>query len=67
MTIDRIVFAVAGALVLASVALSQYVDGRWVWLGGFVGAMMLQGAFTGFCPLPFLLKKLGVRSGCCFQ
>jgi hypothetical protein len=29
--------------------------------------MMLQGAFTGFCPLPFILKKLGVRPGCCFQ
>ncbi len=67
MTIDRIVFAVAGTLVLASIVLSQYADGRWVYLAGFVGAMMLQGAFTGFCPLPFVLKKLGVRPGCCFQ
>jgi Protein of unknown function (DUF2892) len=67
MTIDRITFAVAGALVLASIVLSQYSDPRWVYLAGFVGAMMFQGAFTGFCPLPFLLKKMGVRSGCCFQ
>jgi hypothetical protein len=66
MTIDRIVFAVAGTLILASAALARYVDGNWVWLAGFVGALMLQGAFTGFCPLPFILKKLGVRPGCCF-
>ena len=29
--------------------------------------MMVQGTFTGFCPLRFILKRLGVRLGYCFQ
>ena len=32
MTIERIVFAVAGSIVLLSVALSHYVNVNWLWL-----------------------------------
>ncbi|TAL47623.1 MAG: DUF2892 domain-containing protein, partial [Methylovulum sp.] len=27
---------------------------------------LLQSAFTGFCPLAVILKKLGVKPGCAF-
>ncbi len=67
MTIDRIVLAVAGSMVLISVALAVFHDQRWLWLTAFVGANMLQSAFTGFCPLAILLKKLGKRPGPAFQ
>ncbi len=67
MTIDRIVLAVAGSMVLISVALAVFHDQRWLWLTAFVGANMLQSAFTGFCPLAILLKKLGKRPGAAFQ
>ncbi len=63
MTIDRVVFAFAGTMILASVALAHYVDPRWLWLTVFVGANMFQSAFTGFCPLATILKRLGVRPG----
>ncbi|MFX5918450.1 DUF2892 domain-containing protein, partial [Acinetobacter baumannii] len=33
----------------------------------FVGANMLQAAFTGFCPLAIVLKKAGARPGCAFN
>ncbi len=66
MTIDRIVLAFAGTVVLASVALAYYVDLRWLWLTVFVGANLLQSAFTGFCPLAMILKRLGVRPGQAF-
>jgi hypothetical protein len=33
----------------------------------FVGANMLQAAFTGFCPLAKMLKRLGVRPGEAFR
>ncbi|HHJ38981.1 MAG: sulfurtransferase [Methylothermaceae bacteria B42] len=67
MTIDRIVLAVAGTMVLVSVTLAVFHDQRWLWLTAFVGANLLQSAFTGFCPLAILLKKLGKRPGPAFQ
>ena len=66
MTIERIVFAFAGAFVLLSLALSHYSNPNWLWLTALVGANMLQSAFTGFCPLAIILKKLGRRPGAAF-
>jgi hypothetical protein len=67
MSIDRIVLAFAGTVILVSVALSHWVDPRWIWLSVFVGANLLQSAFTGFCPLALILKRLGVAPGMAFR
>src|SRR6516162_9175620 len=67
MSIDRVVLAFAGTLVLISLALSQIHSPYWLWLTAFVGANMLQSAFTGFCPLVKVLKRLGVRPGQAFS
>ena len=67
MNIDRIVMAFAGIVILASIALSQYHSVNWLWLGAFVGANMLQAAFTGFCPLAKILKGIGRKPGMAFQ
>ena len=66
MTIDRLVFAVAGFFILASVALAHYHSQYWLWFTVFVGANLLQSAFTGFCPLAIILKRFGVKLGCAF-
>ncbi len=66
MTIERIVFAVAGAFVLLTLALSHYHNPNWLWVTAFVGANLLQAAFTGFCPLAIILKKLGTKPGAAF-
>ena len=66
MSIDRIVFAVAGMFILISVALSQYHSVNWLWFTAFVGANLFQSAFTGFCPMAIILKKFGVKPGCAF-
>jgi hypothetical protein len=66
MSIDRIVLAFAGAMVLLSIALSLSVSPYWLILGAFVGLNLFQSAFTGFCPLAIVLKKLGVAPGCAF-
>lgn len=66
MTIDRLVMAFAGTFILISVALSIYHSQNWLWFTGFVGLNLFQAAFTGFCPLALILKKLGVKSGCAF-
>ncbi len=67
MTIDRAVFAFAGAMVLVSLALAHYHSPAWLWLTAFVGANLFQSAFTGFCPLAKILKALGVRPGEAFH
>jgi hypothetical protein len=67
MTIDRIVIAFAGTLVLLSLALGLLASPWWFLLTGFVGLNLLQSAFTGFCPLAIVLKKLGRAPGPAFS
>jgi hypothetical protein len=67
MCIDRWVFAVAGTAVLASLLLAHFVNVNWLWFTAFVGANMLQSAFTGFCPAALILKKLGAKPGQAFS
>jgi hypothetical protein len=63
MSIDRFVLAFAGAVILISVVLSQVHSVYWLWLTAFVGANLLQSAFTGFCPAAKILKSVGVKPG----
>jgi Inner membrane protein YgaP-like, transmembrane domain len=65
-SIDRVVLAFAGTVVLVSLALSQLHSLYWLWLAAFVGANLLQSAFTGFCPLAKILKWFGVTPGVAF-
>ncbi len=66
MSVDRLVLAFAGALVLLSLLLSQLLGPAWLWLAAFVGANMLQASFTGFCPAAWAFKKLGAKPGLAF-
>lgn len=66
MNTDRIVLALSGALILLSLALAQHVHPYWYGLTAFVGANLIQASVTRFCPLAFLLRSLGVRSGTAF-
>jgi len=67
MSLDRVVFALAGVFILLSLALSQLHNPNWLWFTAFVGANLLQAAFTGFCPLAKILKALGVKPGHAFN
>jgi hypothetical protein len=60
---ERIVRAVAGTIVLVSIALAMYVSMNWLWLGVFVGVNLLQSSFTKFCPLEKILDAVGVEKG----
>jgi hypothetical protein len=66
MSIERIVLAVAGTFILLSVLLAVKVNINWLWFTAFVGANLLQSAFTGFCPMATILKKLGKQPGPAF-
>ena len=67
MSIDRIVLAFAGSMIILSLALNYFVSPYWLALAAFVGVNLFQAAFTGFCPLAMILKKAGVRSGVAFD
>ncbi len=65
MTTERLIRIFAGSVVLVSLALGVevsplFVDARFLWLTAFVGANLLQSAFTRFCPLEIVLRKAGV-------
>ncbi|KAB2937049.1 MAG: DUF2892 domain-containing protein [Hyphomicrobium sp.] len=67
MKVDQAVLAFAGIMVLASVALAYLVSPWWLLLTVFVGANMLQSAFTGFCPAAMAFKRLGWPTGQAFD
>ena len=61
MSVDRYLRMIAGAFVLASVALGYWVHPGWYWFTAFVGANLFQSAFTNWCPMMTFLRKLGVK------
>ena len=67
MSVEKIVLAFAGMAIMLSLALGVqgspiFQHQNWLWFTAFVGANLFQSAFTGFCPLELILKKLGAKS-----
>jgi hypothetical protein len=63
MNIDKLVFRIAGSLILVSLLLSWLHSGYWLWFTAFIGANMLQSSFTGFCLMATILKTVGLPPG----
>lgn len=61
MTVNDGVRALAGSMVLISVALVVFVSPWFLLFTAFIGLNLLQSAFTGFCPPVALLRRLGAR------
>jgi len=58
----------AGVFILLSLLLGVsasplFVSAHFLWFTAFVGANLLQSAFTGWCGLESILRKLGVPAG----
>lgn len=51
---------IAGAFVLVAVVLGATVHPYYNYFAAFVGANLIQSAFTGWCPMMALLRRLGV-------
>ncbi|MFZ1814113.1 MAG: DUF2892 domain-containing protein [Rhizobiaceae bacterium] len=66
MSLDRAVLAFAGIMIFVSVALTVWVSPHFVWFTLFIGANMLQSAFTGFCPAAMIFRMLGLKPGNAF-
>jgi hypothetical protein len=62
MTIERLLRAIAGTFILVTVLLAHYHSPYWLFFTAFVGLNLLQSAFTNWCPMITILKKLGFKS-----
>jgi hypothetical protein len=60
MTVDRYLHLIAGTMVMLSLALGYWVSPYWYLLTAFVGLNLFQSAFTKWCPMMTILRKLGV-------
>ena len=59
MTVERYLRLIAGLFVMASLALGYYVNPAWFLFTAFVGLNLFQSAFTNWCPMMTILRKLG--------
>lgn len=67
MTIDRLVCAFAGSVILISLVLSQVHHPLWLLFTAFVGVNLLQSAFTGFCLIAKFFKAIGIKPGAAYK
>lgn len=66
MTVERALRGLAGAMVLASLALGYWWHPGFLLLTAFVGANLLQSAFTNACPAMSAFRWLGLPdAGAC--
>ena len=59
MSMERLLRGIAGGFILLSLLLAYFVDLKWLWFTAFVGANLLQSAFTNWCPMVMILEKAG--------
>jgi hypothetical protein len=63
MTVNRYLRLIAGFFVLLSLLLGYALSPYWYLFTGFVGLNLFQSAFTNWCPMMTILRKLGVKEG----
>lgn len=61
MTVNRYLRMIAGFFIMLSVALGHYHSPYWFFFTAFVGLNLFQSAFTDWCPMITILRKLGVK------
>jgi hypothetical protein len=62
MNVERSLRLIAGLFVMATIALGYWVSPYWYLFTAFVGLNLFQSAFTNWCPMMAILRKLGVQN-----
>lgn len=60
MTVERGLRFVAGLLVSVSAALAAFHSSWWLLVTAFVGLNLAQSGFTNWCPMVWILERLGL-------
>jgi hypothetical protein len=61
MRLNELLRLIAGVVVLLAVVLGATVHPYWNYLAAFVAVNLIQSAFTGWCPMMALLRRLGIQ------
>ncbi len=56
--LERLIRALAGTLVLVSLALGYFVNPQWFLLTAFVGVNLLQSSVSRFCPAEMVIQRI---------
>jgi membrane protein implicated in regulation of membrane protease activity len=59
--LERIIWLIAGIVILASTCLGLFVNRYWFILTCIAGFNMIIFSLTGFCPMAVILNKIGVK------
>jgi hypothetical protein len=63
MNVERYLRLIAGTVVMLTLALGYWLSAYWYLFTAFVGLNLFQSAFTNWCPMMTILRKLGVPDG----
>ncbi|MCG7571725.1 DUF2892 domain-containing protein [Pseudoalteromonas sp. CNC9-20] len=61
MNISAALRLIAGVMILISLLLAHFVDSNWLFFTVFIALNLIQSAFSGWCPMMYILKKLGME------
>ena len=59
--LERSLRGIAGFFIILSLVLAHFFSPLWLWFTAFVGANLLQSAFTNWCPMVWILGKFGIK------
>ena len=62
MSIERVLFALGGIMVMLTSLLAIFHHPNWTWFTLFIGFNCFQSSFTGFCPPRVLIRKFGIKT-----
>lgn len=57
---EKIIFTIAGTMVLVGLGLGHWVSPGWLLLSAFPGLMLLIAGLTGYCTMTLILNALKV-------
>ncbi len=60
MTMNNMIRAIAGTLILVSLGLAKFHSPNWLYFTAFIGLNLFQSAFTKWCLMEDILAKFGV-------
>ena len=61
MTLEPMLRLIAGVFVIVSVLMGMFVHPYFLWFTIFVGLNLTQSAFTNWCQMMTILRRLGVK------
>ena len=61
MSVNRGLRLIAGIVIIISLLLAKKKKKNWLWFTAFIGANLIQSAFTNWCPAMVILRKMGLK------